>query len=418
MTDHKNLKRLIRARQARTGESYSAARAHLLREQAAREPIDARSLAALLRGAERSFQSIEWTYRVWRDPAREAEARRADAEQARRRGGAVTTYGPANLSELAAYTETTRFWRQGQQSRVEFHGGPRDGYYAVGDDRRWKLSDPRVGTKDHQANPTVISPLRRPLGHMLDPAPLIDLLDFRVTGWSAVLGRPTITARAAALPPASLSGVVMALYDFGPAAELYELAIDRERGVLLGMAACRDGQMMQTRETLAIRFDEPIATAVFTTSPDQAGPIEVPLLQFTDRAQTVIRFARQEARDLGFSHVGSEGLLLGLLRGEEELRGGVLTALGVTLDLARAETLKRVGSGERLPEFIEIPFTPRAEELLAHASQIAQNSGHQQAGTECLLIALKSIPEGVALNVLRALGIDPDAVRTTVDQQP
>jgi ATP-dependent Clp protease ATP-binding subunit ClpC len=136
--------------------------------------------------------------------------------------------------------------------------------------------------------------------------------------------------------------------------------------------------------------------------------------RFTEQAREVVTFAQTEARELGFGHVGSEALLLGLLREQEGFAARVLESFDVTLELARAEVLKRVGAGERLPESAEIPFTPRAEELFERALREALSLGHNYVGTEHILLAMASVGEGEGMNALRARGVDSIMIRDEV----
>src|SRR6185437_10036836 len=88
--------------------------------------------------------------------------------------------------------------------------------------------------------------------------------------------------------------------------------------------------------------------------------------RFTERARQVVVLAQDEARALKHNYIGTEHLLLGLLRDEEGLAARVLESLDVTLDEAREEVRRQVGFGEELTTG-QIPFTPRAKKALGHA---------------------------------------------------
>jgi ATP-dependent Clp protease ATP-binding subunit ClpA len=137
---------------------------------------------------------------------------------------------------------------------------------------------------------------------------------------------------------------------------------------------------------------------------------------FTEQACQVVMCAQAEARELRFSHVGTEAVLLGLLREKEGLAARVLRSFDVTLELARAEVVKRVGAGDEIPESTVIPFTPRARSLLAQALHEALALGHNYVGTEHILLSMAAVDEGEGMNALRALGVDSTMIRNAVLQ--
>ena len=134
--------------------------------------------------------------------------------------------------------------------------------------------------------------------------------------------------------------------------------------------------------------------------------------RFTERGRMAVELAETEARERKFSHVGTESLLLGLLREQEGLAARVLEGLNVDLDRARTEVLKRVKPGEgHGPR--SIPFTPRAEQVLERALDVDCGL-RNHVGTEDILLALASVNEGEAINALRGLGVEPDQIRDAV----
>lgn len=136
--------------------------------------------------------------------------------------------------------------------------------------------------------------------------------------------------------------------------------------------------------------------------------------RFSDQAHEVVICAEAEARAVGFSHVGSEALLLGLLGEDKGLASQVLKSFDVTAERARAEILKRVGGGEPIPQSTQIPLTPRAEQLLERALREALNDRHNYVRTEHILLAMASVDEGEGINALRAFGLDLSLIREAV----
>ena len=128
-----------------------------------------------------------------------------------------------------------------------------------------------------------------------------------------------------------------------------------------------------------------------------------------------VELAETEARERKFSHVGTESLLLGLLREQEGLAARVLEALNVDLERARTGVLERVKPGEGHGPG-SIPFTPRAEEVLERALDVDCGL-RNHVDTEDILLALASVTEGEAITVLRGFGVDPDQIRDAVSTE-
>lgn len=135
--------------------------------------------------------------------------------------------------------------------------------------------------------------------------------------------------------------------------------------------------------------------------------------RFTERARMAVVLAETEARERKFSRVGTESLLLGLLREQEGLAARVLEALNVDLERARTGVLERVKPGEGHGPG-SIPFTPRAEAVLEHALDVDCGL-RNHVDTEDILLALASVNEGEAITVLRGLGVEPDQIRDAVN---
>jgi ATP-dependent Clp protease ATP-binding subunit ClpC len=132
--------------------------------------------------------------------------------------------------------------------------------------------------------------------------------------------------------------------------------------------------------------------------------------RFTERARQVIVLAQAEARALKHNYIGTEHLLLGLLREEEGLAARVLASFGITLDDVRAEVTRIIGQGDEV-EAGQIPFTPRAKKILELSLREALDLGHNYIGTEHLLLGLLREGEGVAVRILLDLGAAPGAIR-------
>ncbi len=135
--------------------------------------------------------------------------------------------------------------------------------------------------------------------------------------------------------------------------------------------------------------------------------------RFTDLARRVVVDAQDEARMLNHNYIGTEHLLLGLLREEQGLASQVLEELGIHLEAARTEVEATVGRGDG-PPTSHIPFTPRAKKVMELALRDAISIGHNYIGTEHILLGLIREGEGVAVQVLRELGADPGRARAEV----
>ena len=133
--------------------------------------------------------------------------------------------------------------------------------------------------------------------------------------------------------------------------------------------------------------------------------------RFSSRARQVVVLAQEEARTLGHNYIGTEHILLGLLREQEGLAARMLRELGVTLEAARAGVVLMAGSGEE-EQRSQIPFTPRAKKVLELSLRESLELGHNYIGTEHILLALTREPEGVGARVLREMDADGERVRS------
>jgi hypothetical protein len=139
-----------------------------------------------------------------------------------------------------------------------------------------------------------------------------------------------------------------------------------------------------------------------------------PLARFTKGARQGVVLAQEEARQLNHDYIGTEHVLLGLLR---EGGGAVetLESFGVSAEAVRGEVERLIGSGDTPPAG-HIPFTPRAKKVLELAFREALALGHDYIGTEHVLLGLLREGEGVACHVLVTLGVDLRQLRRRVEQ--
>ena len=135
--------------------------------------------------------------------------------------------------------------------------------------------------------------------------------------------------------------------------------------------------------------------------------------RFTERARKVVVLAQEEARHFNHNYIGTEHLLLGLLREDEGVAARALASLNVTLDEVREQVESIVGYGEE-GSGGQAPFTPRSKKVLELALREALQLGHNYIGTEHILLGLVRESEGVAARVLSNLDVDPDKVRREV----
>ena len=137
--------------------------------------------------------------------------------------------------------------------------------------------------------------------------------------------------------------------------------------------------------------------------------------RFTDRARRVLVLAQEEARDLNHAFIGTEHILLGLIREGEGVAAKALDALGVTFDVVREKVEEAIGANTN-PSPGSPPFTPRAKKVLELSLLEALQLGHSYIGTEHMLLGLVREGDGVAAQVLNDLGADMARVRTQVIQ--
>jgi hypothetical protein len=254
------------------------------------------TLLELLHRADAPFTTVRATYRIWRHDERAGEAFRAAIEEEKRRGAAISSYGPMGSSDAPAeHEEQLRLWRSGDRVREEREGGPRDRSYGVRVGNLWWMWDQHNGAASNEDDPKFGSAVGEELSVMLDPTWLLGALRFRVLGRSQQAGRATITAEAVPRPSRG-DGRPRAfeLHELGGGADRYTLDIDAERGVLLGVVALRNDEPFHRVTTLEITFDEPIPDERFEFQPPageeiravgiRTRPAHVPLTEARQRA--------------------------------------------------------------------------------------------------------------------------------------
>ena len=135
---------------------------------------------------------------------------------------------------------------------------------------------------------------------------------------------------------------------------------------------------------------------------------------FTPRAQQVLALARKEADRFNHNFVGTEHLLLGLIKLGQGVAVNVLQKMGLDLETVRLEVEKQVGTGPDQKQVGNIPYTPRVKKVLNLASKEAKQLQHTYVGTEHILLGLLREGDGVAARVLKNLDIDIEQTRQEI----
>jgi hypothetical protein len=137
--------------------------------------------------------------------------------------------------------------------------------------------------------------------------------------------------------------------------------------------------------------------------------------KFTERARKVLRLAQEEAQRFNHNYIGTEHLLLGLVREGEGVAAKVLNNLGVELSNVRSSVELIIGRGDRIV-LGEIGLTPRAKKVIELAVDEARRLNHHYIGTEHILLGLLREGEGIAAGVLKDLGLSLEKIRTQTIQ--
>jgi ATP-dependent Clp protease ATP-binding subunit ClpC len=138
--------------------------------------------------------------------------------------------------------------------------------------------------------------------------------------------------------------------------------------------------------------------------------------RYTDRARQVVVLSAEEAKRLGHAHIGTEHILVGLIREGTGVAAKALQALSVELDATRAQVEQMTRRGTLAPPTGHIPFTPRAKTVLELASSEARDLSHDYIGTEHILLAVMREGESAGAQVLRRSGVEFADVRHQIRQ--
>ena len=138
---------------------------------------------------------------------------------------------------------------------------------------------------------------------------------------------------------------------------------------------------------------------------------------FSDRVRCVMQHSRLEAARLGHDYIGTEHLLLGLIREGKGSAVDILTDLGLKLEGVKQSIEDYVASSGEAKAVGDVPFTPRAKQILERAAKEAKELENEVVGTGHLLLALSRIEEGVAAQVLAAFGVDCKKVEDSLDAE-
>jgi ATP-dependent Clp protease ATP-binding subunit ClpC len=139
-----------------------------------------------------------------------------------------------------------------------------------------------------------------------------------------------------------------------------------------------------------------------------------PMNNFTPRAQQVLALARKEADRFHHNYVGTEHILLGLIKLGQGVAVSVLQKMGLDLETVRSAVEKQVGTGQETKAQGSMPFTPRVKKVLALAGKEAKTLNHAYVGTEHILLGLLREGEGVAARVLKSLDVDIERTRNEI----
>src|SRR5690242_5998539 len=136
--------------------------------------------------------------------------------------------------------------------------------------------------------------------------------------------------------------------------------------------------------------------------------------RFTDRARKVMQLANQEAQRFNHEYIGTEHVLLGLIKEGSGVAANVLKNLDIDLRKIRLEVEKLVQTGPDMVTMGKLPQTPRAKKVIEYSIEEARLLNHNYVGTEHLLLGLLRENEGVAAQVLMNLGLELEDVREEV----
>ncbi len=136
--------------------------------------------------------------------------------------------------------------------------------------------------------------------------------------------------------------------------------------------------------------------------------------RFTDRARKVMQLANQEAQRFNHEYVGTEHILLGLVKEGSGVAANVLKTFDLDLRKIRIQVEKIVEAGPDMVTMGKLPQTPRAKKVIEYSKEEARNLNHNHVGTEHILLGLLREPVGVGVQVLISLALKPEEVREEV----
>jgi ATP-dependent Clp protease ATP-binding subunit ClpA len=197
------------------------------------------------------------------------------------------------------------------------------------------------------------------------------------------------------------------------------LGLVREGGHIGAKALESLGVTLETvRERIMTTLGQPqqpgIGTGPSASAPYSNEQFAGPFDRFTDRAKRVLALAQDEAMRFNHNYIGTEHLLLGLIREKDGVAARALHTLGVELDKARLALDFIVGRGDAATTPSEITLSPRTKKIIELAMDEARKLGHGRVGTEHLLLGLAREGEGIASGILESLGITMEKVRRAV----
>ena len=176
-------------------------------------------------------------------------------------------------------------------------------------------------------------------------------------------------------------------------------------------------EVMATRgEPVKVVSDKPkgFFGKFFSAPSVSSAPPSLPLetwSNLTPRAQQVLALARKEADRLHHNFIGTEHVLLGLIKLNQGVAVNVITRLGLDLENVRSEVKAQLGTGPDEKPLDNIPYTPRVKKVLALAAKEARELNHTYIGTEHILLGLLREEDGVAGRVLRKFAVNPECTR-------
>jgi ATP-dependent Clp protease ATP-binding subunit ClpA len=201
--------------------------------------------------------------------------------------------------------------------------------------------------------------------------------------------------------------------------------------ILLGLLVEGDGVAALVLRDLHVDIEHTRQEVLKELDPNFAGPAEKqtikvtsttdsgaeqlqPMPDFTPRAQQALGFARQEADTLNHAYVGTEHLLLGLIRLGSGVAVNVLLKLGMDIETTRKEVLNHVAAGPPQKTFGSVPYTGPLKRALAFAAKEAHQLRHTYVGTEHVLLGILRLEEGIAAKVFAGLSVDREKVRQEI----